>query len=158
MQNRDILRMILAAALSCAALGQVSEAKADPGGRLRVTLQSGKQQVFAPVKGQVAVDQPRISANGEVAAWTVEYENCCTSYPVLLALRVYARGRIRTVRFPQMIWDWGFVAAGKQIAVLYGPVHGNPSGANLYDSASGKLLKTWDLEGSKPDWAAGLKW
>ena len=99
----------------------------------------------------------RVAEDHKTVAWSVLYENCCTSYPIPLKIVIYRHGRLTRISSPQMIWDWKFVSGGQQIAASFGPVHGDASGAELYDARTGKRLASWNLKGRRPKWAEGLR-
>ena len=82
-------------------------------------------------------------------------ENCCTSYPIPIAVVVYRNGRQRVISPGQMVWEWRFIDEGKRVAVLSGPVHGDATAASLYDAQSGRVLATWDGKGTGPNWTTG---
>lgn len=67
--------------------------------------------------------------------WTVNVENCCTSYSIPLSVVLFRDRRVpHTLDQGQMIWNWMFVQGGKEVAVVFGPTHGSEVGDHrLYD-------------------------
>jgi hypothetical protein len=58
-----------------------------------------------------------------------------------------------------MIYDWGFVGEGSQVALSTGTVHGMISRhLLLYDSRNGQMLQecSGDLDKAAPTWAKDL--
>lgn len=110
----------------------------------------------------------RFSPEGRAVGWLALYPNCCTSYPIPLALVVYSNGIKRSYtgnRVP--VWTWRFMAAGTQIAFRQETVHGG-LGVNyeLRNVLSGELVARYSpevgldnlpLEGQQPpEWVAAL--
>ena len=87
--------------------------------------------------------------------WSMQVENCCTSYPISVAVIVMTDGKATVVRSDQMVWQWHFVDHGNRFAVLSGPVHGDATEADLYDVHTGQKLTTWRGSGHAPEWAGG---
>ena len=135
----------------------ISRAYADKSGSVHVVDGANVDHRVAVEKDQVTCENVRVASDHETVAWSVLYENCCTSYPIPLKVVIYRHGRLTRVSPPQMIWDWKFVSGGSQIAVSFGPVHGDASGAELYDARAGKRLASWNLKGERPKWADGLR-
>jgi hypothetical protein len=111
---------------------------------------------------QVTCDRPKLAEDGKTAGWLVNYENCCTSYPVPLSLMIYRHGKIvrRFGSSLQSIWDWQFLKSGKQVAFWTGPVHGDfVPHFELHDIASGRLLAEWNghVDDKHPAWVSGLR-
>jgi len=179
MMLRDVrMRRIYLVALivvACASLARAQDANtiakvhiADPNGHVvthdiglvHLVDGSGKDIIPPKEKDQVACSDPKISADKLTAGWLVDYENCCTSYPISLTLVLYRNGKVVQRLAPgQMIYDWHFWK-NDEVAVSDGPTH-NPSGPHLflYDIRTGKLLKEWTGEyGDKPPaWGEGLQ-
>src|SRR5271167_3479994 len=109
-------------------------------GVVHVVDGSGKDIVPPKEKDQIACSDPKISADKQTAGWLVDYENCCTSYPIPLTLVLYRNGRVvQRIAPGQMIYAWHFWK-NDEVAVSDGPTH-NPSGPQirLYDIRTGKL-------------------
>jgi hypothetical protein len=120
----------------------------------------GKDTVPPKEKDQISCSDAKISADKRTAGWLVDYDNCCTSYPIPLKLVLYRDGRVvQRIAPGQMIYDWHFWR-NDEVAVSDGPTR-NPSGPqiHLYDIRTGKLLQEWHGEyGDKlPVWADGLR-
>lgn len=129
-------------------------------GVIHIVDDSGKDTIPPKEKDQVASSDPKISADQQTAGWLVDYENCCTSYPIPLTLVLYRNGKVvQRIAPGQMIYDWHFWK-NDEVAVSDGPTH-NPSGPQnyLYDVRTGKLIQEWHGEyGDKPPvWAEGLR-
>jgi len=129
-------------------------------GVVHVVDSSGKDVVPPKEKDQVSCSDAKVSPDKQTAGWLVDYENCCTSYPIPLTLVLYRDGKVIQHLAPgQMIYDWHFWK-NDEVAVSDGPTH-NPSGPqiHLYNIRTGKLLKEWYGEyGDKaPAWGEGLR-
>lgn len=124
-------------------------------------LSYGKEIPAPKEKDQVSCSSPKLAEDGKTAGWLVEYDNCCTSYPLPLSLVVYRNGKVVQRWKPgQSIWDWQFLQKGKQVAFWTGPTHGNfVSHFELHDVNSGKLLADWTgrVNEPHPTWVSGLK-
>jgi hypothetical protein len=96
-----------------------------------------------PGANQESVGIPKIAADGRTVGWIVNFGNCCTSYPIPLMLVIYRDGkvlqRLSAGDWP-MIWDWHFVAGGKQVEISTGPLHGEGGGSERYVVATGQLI------------------
>src|SRR5215510_8398404 len=94
-------------------------------GVVRLTDQAGHDRTAPRLKDQVSARDAKLAPDSATAGWLVEYENCCTSYPIPLVLVLYRDGRIRhEIRPGRMIYDWRFHAGGRQAALCQGTVHG----------------------------------
>jgi hypothetical protein len=103
-------------------------------------------------KDQVGCYTASVAPDAHTVAWNALFDNCCTSYPIATAI-VILRDHHKVVVHPgQMVYEWHFVDRGQRIAVLFGPVHGDFAGANLYDCRSGALAATWKRNSPPPDW------
>jgi hypothetical protein len=114
----------------------------------------------------IAFGAPVLTADGRIAGWTAEIENCCTSYPIPTKLVLYRDGAVqRVAAFDAMIWDWGFQPGGDAIWAIAGTVHGpahwchyhllsTETGATLDSHPCGQPgLPGW-ARANDPDWAA----
>jgi hypothetical protein len=157
------LRIAASAALfifSNLALAQtVSRAYAGSDRRVHIVFASGKTRTVSPEDHQVGCEKVAVAADRRTVGWSVLYENCCTSYPIPTAVVTVRNDKKSYISSPQMVHNWHFVGRGEQVALLFGPVHGNPSGVNLYDTASGKLLHSWFGKGYPPSciWHGDLR-
>ncbi len=129
--------------------------------RIHIIYSNQRQFVAGKEENQVDCDSAKIADDKRTAGWLVEYENCCTSYPIPLRL-VIARGSriIRRFHPPQAIMDWQFLKAGKLVAFWTGPLHGDfVPHFELHDVLSGRLMAEWNghIEDDHPDWVTGLK-
>ena len=132
----------------------------DADGRVHIVSRTGKDTVMPKEKDQVRCDSPQAAEDGQTAAWLIDYENCCTSYPIPLTLVIYRSGRIvRRIQPGLMIFDWSFVEGASKIALSSGTVHGMTSRSlSLYEVRTGRLLERWEgsFEEAPPLWARGL--
>jgi hypothetical protein len=132
----------------------------DADGRVHIVTRVGKDIGIPKEKDQVRCDSPRVADDQQTAGWLVDYENCCTSYPVPLTLVVYRSGRIiRRIQPGWMIFDWRFVEGAKKVALSSGTVHGMTfRSLSLYDARTGRRLDQWEgsFEEAPPLWARGL--
>lgn len=121
-----------------------------------------KEVVF----NDVGFSDVKLAADKRTMGWTVDTENCCTSYPLPAELVVFRHGHILQ-RFGQirMIWSWMFVRGGERVAIVSGFSHGPEVGDyRLYDVKTGKLLaEVWGdenlqaLKPGAPSWAKLLE-
>jgi len=131
----------------------VSRAFCGQDGRAHVMYRQGGVRTPTAEPKQVGCEHITAAADGRTIGWSVLVENCCTSYSIPTSVVVYCDGR-RTIISPgQMVWEWRFIDEGKRVAVLSGPVHGEPTVASLYDAHSGKTIEMWAGEGTAPNWA-----
>ena len=124
--------------------------------------ETDEETVFAAVgfSGvELAEDQPTLG-------WTINVQNCCTSYSVPLSVVVFQHKQVlHTFHQGQMVWSWMFLEGGKQVAVVFGPTHGPEVGDyQLYEVKTGKLISevwgdavTQSLKTDAPDWAKRLQ-
>ncbi len=142
----------LAAASPSTAADIYVRATADTNGVLRIERARGPAIVVPPDSGQVGADAIGISKECGCVGWVALYPNCCTSYPVALALRVYANGRARTFDGDGLtISRWAFTRDGKRVAFREETVHG---GFGVHyeqrDVASGRLVAAYDPPAQDP--------
>lgn len=123
---------------------------------------TNKKTVF----NDVGFSDVKLGADRQTLGWTVDVENCCTSYPIPLRLVIFRHGKVlHTFAQRQVVWSWMFLAGGEQVAIVFGPTHGSEVGDyRLYDVNTGKLVsEVWgdaDTQALKPDapnWAKQLQ-
>jgi hypothetical protein len=124
-------------------------------GKAHLVYRDGAARTPAAEAEQVGCENITVAGDRHTVGWSVLVENCCTSYPIPIAVVVYRNGKQRVISPGQMVWEWRFIDEGKRIAVLSGPVHGDATAANLYDAQSGRVLATWDGKGTGPYWTTG---
>ena len=121
-----------------------------------------KETVF----NAVGFSGAELAQDQQTLGWTVNVENCCTSYSIPLNVVLFHDRRVlHTIDQGQMVWSWMFVQAGKQVAVVFGPTHGPEVGDyRLYDVQTGELVSevsgdedTQALTADTPDWARQLQ-
>jgi hypothetical protein len=127
---------------------------------LRAT--TDKETVF----NAVGFSGVELAQDQQTLGWTVNVENCCTSYSIPLSVVLFRDRRVlHTIDQGQMVWSWMFVQGGKQVAVAFGPTHGPEVGDyRLYDVQTGKLVSgvwadedTQALKADAPHWARQLQ-
>lgn len=158
----------------------IDEAKADSGyetGSLHIVYNDGTDVVMKlpPLQkstekeivfNDVGFSDVKLAADKQTVAWTIDVENCCTSYPLPLRVVVFRNGHVlREFDTMQMVQDWMFLNGGARIAIVTGFPHGPQIGDyRLYDVKTGKLLsevfgdeKTQSLKHDAPQWAKFLE-
>ena len=130
----------------------VSHAYIGNDGKAYVIFANGAVKIMPPERQQVGCDNILVDSDKHTVAWSMLVDNCCTSYPVPIAIVLYRDGKKRVISTGQMIWKWRFVREGR-IAVVSGPVHGLAAEANLYSIQSGRVLESWNGHGNSPEWA-----
>jgi len=114
----------------------------------------------------VGFSDVELAQDRQTLGWTINVENCCTSYSIPLSVVVFRQKQVlHTFDQGQMVWSWMFVEGGKQVAVVFGPTHGPEVGDyQLYDVKTGKLVsevwgdaETQSLKTDAPDWAKRLQ-
>lgn len=106
---------------------------------------------------QVSVEQPVLAEDGRTVGWTVNFPNCCTSYPIPLMLVIYRDGGIFRRIIPGLaVFRWFFLRNGSEVAYSAETVHGSLAPTcELRDVRSGGLLDEWhgDKRKALPKWA-----
>jgi hypothetical protein len=132
----------------------------DADGRVHIVTRAGKDTLIPKEKDQVRGDSPKVAEDQQTAGWLIDYENCCTSYPIPLTLVICRFGRIvQRIQPGLMIFDWRFVEGARKIALSSGTVHGMTfRSLSLYDVRTGRRLDQWEgsFEEAPPLWARGL--
>jgi hypothetical protein len=118
-----------------------------------IIFADGKTKTIDPEDQQVGCEDVAVAADRRTVGWSILFENCCTFYPIQLAVVTFRNHKKSYISSPQMVYNWHFVGRGEQVALLFGPVHGIASGVNLYETSSGKLLDSWYGKGPAPGWA-----
>ncbi len=124
-----------------------------------VVTRSNTDRAIPAEPQQVAVSSPALSADGRIAGWLVEVENCCTSYPIPVSLVLYSESSHRVIGDGLMIYSWCFVPRTATVAIASGTVHGmQGQNLTLYNIRSGKQVRQWtgDDDAKPPTWAACL--
>jgi hypothetical protein len=123
---------------------------------------TGKEIVF----NAVGFSGVELAQDRQTLGWTINVENCCTSYSIPLSVVVFQHKQVlHTFNQGQMVWSWMFLEGGKQVAVVFGPTHGPEVGDyRLYNVKTGKLSSevwgdadTQSLKTDAPDWAKRLE-
>lgn len=106
-----------------------------------------------------------LAQDRQTLGWTINFQNCCTSYSIPLSVVVFQHKQVlHTFDQGQVVWSWMFLEGGKQVAIVFGPTHGPEVGHyQLYDVETGKLMSevwgdadTQSLKTDAPDWAMRL--
>jgi hypothetical protein len=138
------------------AAGQtVERAYCGQDGKAHVVYADNSTKTIPPEEQQVGCADMSVADDHRTFGWSIQAENCCTSYPISVAVIAMRDGKATVLRSDQMVWQWRFIDHGNRIAVLSGPVHGNATEAELYDVNTGKSLATWLGSGNAPEWANG---
>ena len=109
---------------------------------------TGKETVF----NAVAFSGVQLAEDRRTLGWTINFENCCTSYSIPLTVVVFRRKQVlHTFRQGQMVWSWAFIQRGKQMEVVFGPTHGTDVGDHrLYDVRTGRVIsENWGDENTR---------
>lgn len=118
------------------------------------------------VFNEVGFSDVRLAEDKQTIGWTIDVENCCTSYPLPLRVVVFRNEHVlREFDRMQMVQDWMFLNGGARIAIVTGFPHGPQIGDyRLYEVKTGKLLsevfgdeKTQSLKPDAPQWAKLLE-
>lgn len=102
-------------------------------------------------KKQVGASQPQVSFDNRSGGWLVDFDNCCTSYPLSLPLVIYRPGKplLTFSGDKRAIFDWHFFEGKKRFAMCQEFPHGNlMPHYELHDVDSGRLLGEWDVNDS----------
>jgi hypothetical protein len=131
-------------------------------GTVHIVHADGAEVKLPADKEQVGTSSISISQDKRAAGWLVDYNNCCTSYPLSLKLMIYRPGRrLREFRGDgRAIFHWGFVTRGKQFAFLQSYPHGNlVPHYELRDVETGRLVdrrEDSDPPAKLPAWASEI--
>lgn len=120
---------------------------ASDGTGLVLTSSDGARFDAPRLPDQVAFDQPNVSPDGHYVGWLASFPNCCTSYPVPLALVVIdASKHVHTFEGSQLaISSWCFLPSSTAVAYAQGVLHG--SDARLFELrsiADGRLISRYE--------------
>lgn len=154
------LVLLLALPFPAVADGNYLSAEIDKAGQLQITTTDHRVIVAEKRQNQVGFSQPAISEDKTTIGWLALYPNCCTSYPIPLALVIFKAGRmVQTFGNGFPVWAWSFQANGKQAAFRQETVHGHLGVRyELRDIASGHLLaeQNGDPDDKSPKWVLDL--
>lgn len=122
---------------------------------------TNKEVVF----NAVGFSEVELAQDRQTLGWTINVENCCTSYSIPMSVVVFRHKQVlHTFHQGQMVWSWMFLQGGKQVAVVFGPTHGEIGDYQLYNVKTGKLIsqvwgnsETQSVEVDAPDWAKRLQ-
>src|SRR5260370_19125598 len=111
----------------------IEESKKDPGyetGPLHIIYDDGTEVVKAlpllkastekeTVFNDVGFSDVHLSPDQQTLGWTIDVENCCTSYPIPMRVVIFRHKKVlRTFAQGQMVWSWMFFLGGKRLAVV----------------------------------------
>lgn len=169
--GKQVRRLAAAIALGVSAMASGGLAAAGPLIERAQVTGDGRVEIFeaarreprsvAKAPDQVSIRALAVAPDRASVGWLAEMPNCCTSYPVPLALVVYRPG-LPMLRLGNgmAIWGWGFRERGSQVAFVSSPTHGDfPGTYQLYEVRSGRLVATWTGRAGDeraPGWTAGL--
>ena len=149
--NRICVLALLVSSATTHAAERYREAVVDNTGVLKIITEDGRRLMAEPEpdmdSGPAAgLYQIRIAPNRHAVGWLVKYPNCCTSYPIPMALVVYSDGVRRAYRGSGLpIWDWRFQTGGNQVAFRQETTHGGTGNRfQLHDVRSGELIDAFD--------------
>lgn len=148
------LALLALTAVNASEQERLASVSVDKDGALRITTTTG--QVIVPereperewIGKQVGCDKIQISPDGQSVGWVALYPNCCTSYPIPLALVVYSNGVKRSYSGNGVpIWRWRFMDEGRRVAFQQETVHGGFSiNYELRDVRTGELVSEYEPE------------
>ena len=106
---------------------------------------SGKQLLPRKSRGQVAFEQPVISADRRTIGWLAMYPDPTTTYyegaQLPFQLVIYRAGRVlHTFTTEQVFWDWQFQDGGRRVAIRPGLHTGEHR--NAYFARSGQAVRS----------------
>jgi hypothetical protein len=144
------LAVLLAAFVSFSACAQshfASFALTESGARLEIRDQSGSVWNAPKPDGHVGFQSPKIAHGGRYAGWLALAPNCCTSYPIPLALMVLdTRGQLHEFKGPQATFGWCFELGGTAVAYKRELLHGaTPELFELRRIQDGALLRRFEV-------------
>jgi hypothetical protein len=170
---RIVFRIVIGAVVFCgpalqtglvaanSAATSIARIYTDSDGLIHIVHSDGREVMASKEKGQVTSSSAAVSSDKRTAGWLVEFENCCTSYPIPLTLVLYSPGRpIRRLGNGMMICDWHFEGGGNQVGFSTNTVHGDfAPHYELRDTHTGRLIDNWDgrLTDKAPSWTRRLK-
>jgi hypothetical protein len=129
--------------------------------RMHIAYSDGKLLRIAKEEGQMTCSSPMVAADKRTVGWLVDYEYCCTSYPIPLMLVIFRSGKIVERLLPGMaIEAWSFWAGGKQVAFKTNTLHGDLAPYyQLRDIETHAVVGQWEghLTASAPEWARSLE-
>jgi hypothetical protein len=111
-----------------------------------IATQSGEIHAPRTLDDQQGFSDALVSPNGSLVGWLALVGNCCTSYPLPMALVIFRHGQvIRTISEKQPIFHWSFVRQGTAVAYQQTFPHGLvPYFYKLRRISDGKLLEEFD--------------
>jgi hypothetical protein len=154
------MKQILVAACACAITIGCESATiqwfelSEGGSALSVRLSDGKA-FSAPHTGaeQVGFSNVQISPDRQLIGWTATFPNCCTSYPLPLALVVHDGTRVvRLIGAESLsIFDWRFSRDSRSLIFQREFPHGvSPHLFRWVRISDGKLLRRFDCHPAEP--------
>ncbi len=127
---------------------------------LRVLKSDGSHFDAPKYADQVGFSEPRISADGKHIGWLALYPNCCTSYPIPLALVVLDETQ-QLHSFDGIkiaVFSWCFMPNARAVGYAQTVVHGsNFQHFEMRAIADGRLLSQYDYPHEDADNALARK-
>lgn len=115
-----MLAALAVAAPLCVSAGELAGAYADQAGNVHVRTSAGKELQLSTDR---SAEDVRLSPDGEVAAWLVLPRSATDGQRWPRELRVYHRGRIRSIHCAGIIREYWFWKQGSHIATDCGGLH-----------------------------------
>jgi len=143
-----LLLVVVSTPRASAAAELYASAVIDDHGELRITTKDGKEIVPRKATDQVGFADARVSEDRRAVGWLAEFPNCCTSYPIALALIIRSNGRTRTYTGIDLaIGSWAFVEGGRRFVFRQETVHGGLGiHYELHDVETGRLVDQYSAE------------
>jgi hypothetical protein len=97
--------------------------------------------------GATGFEAPKLSSDGSLVGWLVDFSPCCESYSVPMELVVMGlTGRLHVFSPPRSIVGWCFSKDSRAVAFSMTALHGpTDESFELHRVEDGKLLKEFDL-------------
>lgn len=114
------------------------------------------------VYNQEGITEVKVAPDKRTIGWEENFDNCCTSYAIPVALSIYrSGGTILHIQQGQMLWYWTFRDGGKRVVAVWGPTHGSSVGDyQLFDVETGRMVSevigdstSQSLGADAPEWA-----
>ena len=122
---------VIAAFISVSACAQsrfASLALIENGARLEIRDRSGSTWPAPKQDDQVGFQSPKIAPGSRYAGWLALFPNCCTSYPIPLALIILdSQGQLHEFKGKQATFGWCFERGGTAVAYKRALLHGATS-------------------------------
>ncbi len=129
-------------------------------GTVHIVHRDGSDAEIPKQKGEVGCSTPVIADDRESAGWVVDYETGLQGSRTVPGMLVIYRARGPVLRLGEYpVWDWHFLARGKQVAFYTNSIHGSLAPHfELRDVQTVRLLEKLNgpLEEKSPAWTDSL--